>query len=86
MCVAYCRTLRQLVIVGCNLALVVGRPEMSGARLSASLMGHREETALLSLADNGRPAAATAEPEQEGPKLSKSQLMRLRKKKREGKM
>ncbi|KAK9917154.1 hypothetical protein WJX75_001363 [Coccomyxa subellipsoidea] len=46
----------------------------------------REETALLSLADNGRPAAATAEPEQEGPKLSKSQLMRLRKKKREGKM
>ncbi|EIE27513.1 hypothetical protein COCSUDRAFT_55516 [Coccomyxa subellipsoidea C-169] len=42
--------------------------------------------AQLTLESSARPAAAKAEPEQEGLKLSKSQLMRLRKKKREGKV
>ncbi|BDA48670.1 hypothetical protein COCOBI_12-3520 [Coccomyxa sp. Obi] len=50
----------------------------------------RQETAVpnvaqLGLSDNARPAAK-AEAEPEGPKLSKSQMMRLRKKKREGKI
>ena len=41
--------------------------------------------AQLSLSNNARPAAKPEE-EEEGPKLSKSQMMRLRKKKREGKI
>lgn len=79
-----------LLVVVIADGLLIGLCESSGAVVNYEVWGRRQENAMpnvsqLSLTGNGRPAAK-AEAEEEGPKLSKSQMMRLRKKKREGKI
>ncbi len=73
------------------LGFEVARSVMTMADWAGGFIARRQAAAVpvqaqLSLESSVRPAAAKAEPEQEGLKLSKSQLMRLRKKKREGKV